>query len=239
MEDKKKDELKDILEQTFSQEDIENRLKEQIKTASNNRDKFTQKRKKLDNGISKKEKRKFSFNNLNFNTLLTILLSILAILIFITIYIFNENGENKIEVNKTETEKTSFNKLYNSKNYDTFKCYSYKNGKISLPIKECKKDLDNFLTNNRNANRFEIVPLISEDDSIIYKNIEKDLTNISKKEKEKIKEYLNIGLSTERILESVWYIKKTLGESTIVTSSQYYVKSDNNKEKGVIIRAYH
>ncbi|WP_321314352.1 hypothetical protein [Halarcobacter sp.] len=238
MEDIKKNELKGVMDKTFSQEEIENRLKEQIKAASNNRDKMS-KRKTTQTKMPINKKNKFSFNNLNFNSLLLILVSVLAILIFVTIYLFNQDKKDLVKPNKTDEEKSYFNKLYNSKNYDTFKCYSFKNGKISLPIKECKENLDKFLDKNKTANRFEVVPLISENDSIIYNDIEKNLSDKTKEEKEKIKEYLNIGLSTERILESVWYIKKTLGESTIVTSSQYYVKSDNEKEKGVIIRAYH
>ncbi|WP_321468659.1 hypothetical protein [Halarcobacter sp.] len=238
MEDIKKNELKGVMDKTFSQEEIENRLKEQIKAASNNRDKMS-KRKTTQTKMPINKKNKFSFNNLNFNSLLLILVSVLAILIFVTIYLFNQDKKDLVKPNKTDEEKSYFNKLYNSKNYDTFKCYSFKNGKISLPIKECKENLDKFLDKNKTANRFEVVPLISENDSIIYNDIEKNLSDKTKEQKEKIKEYLNIGLSSERILESVWYIKKTLGESTIVTSSQYYVKSDNEKEKGVIIRAYH
>lgn len=99
--------------------------------------------------------------------------------------------------------------------------------------------MDKFLLDNRNANRFEIVPLISENDSIIYKSIKNDIKNQEEALNKKVKEYLFIGLATERILESVWYIKKILGEDTIVTSSQYYVKSENENEQGVIIRAYH
>jgi len=238
LEDIKKNELKGVMDKTFSQEEIENRLKEQIKAASNNRDKMS-KRKTTQTKMPINKKNKFSFNNLNFNSLLLILVSVLAILIFVTIYLFNQDKKDLVKPNKTDEEKSYFNKLYNSKNYDTFKCYSFKNGKISLPIKECKENLDKFLDKNKTANRFEVVPLISENDSIIYNDIEKNLSDKTKEQKEKIKEYLNIGLSSERILESVWYIKKTLGESTIVTSSQYYVKSDNEKEKGVIIRAYH
>lgn len=238
MEDKRKEELKGVMDKTFSQEEIENRLKEQILTASNNRDKMS-KKKPTQSKMPINKKSKFSFNNLNFNALLLILGFVMAILIFVTIYLFNKDTKDFVKPNKTDEEKSYFDKLYNSKNYDTFKCYSFKDGKISLPIKECKENLDEFLIKNRTANRFEIVPLISENDSIIYKDIEKNLSDKTQEQKDKIKEYLNIGLSSERILESVWFIKKILGETTIVTSSQYYVKSDNKDEKGVIIRAYH
>lgn len=44
MEDIKKNELKGVMDKTFSQEEIENRLKEQIKAASNNRDKMSKRK---------------------------------------------------------------------------------------------------------------------------------------------------------------------------------------------------
>lgn len=239
MEDNKKDELKEVMGQSFSQEEIEKRLKEQIKNASKTREQFNKKRETITQKNILNNKKPL-FERLSFNSLLIGLLAVAAILIFVTIYLFNKQESNNfVKPNKKDDEKKYFNQMYNSKNYDTFKCYSYVDGKISLPLKECKESLDKFLNKNKHANRFEIVPLVSDSDSVIYNDIEKDLVNKPEKMQKKIKEYLNIGLSSERILESVWYIKKILGEATIVTSSQYYVKSENKDEKGVIIRAYH
>lgn len=236
MEDNKKNELKETLSKTYSQEDIENRLKQKIQTASQNRERFTKNRITLRNTLPKKE---LNFQKFNLNFLLLILLIIMGFLIFVTIYLFNKDAKKSVLINEDKKEKSYFTELYNSKNYDTFTCYSFKDVKISFPIKECKTKLDEFLTKNKNANRFEIVPIISTNDSIIYKSIEKDLSVQPEDLKKKIAEYLNIGLSNERVLESVWYIKKSLGEATIVTSSLYYVKSEKENEQGVIIRAYH
>lgn len=236
----KENELKEILADNFSQDEIERRLKEKINSASKKRDSFTKNSRSKQKVINKKG----SFlDKISLNTLLFILLVIMAILIFVAIYLFNGNSKtvnnSNVDLNVDKKESSYFRKLYNSNNYDTYKCYSFDYGKIALPIKKCKQSLDLFLQKNKNANRFEIVPLISQNDTILYKMIEGDLYTKPKELQEKIKEYINIGLSTERILESVWYIKKTLGENTIVTSSQYYIKSDKSNEQGVIIRAYH
>ncbi|QDF28212.1 hypothetical protein [Halarcobacter anaerophilus] len=236
--DKKENELKEVLGNSFSQDDIEKKLKEKIKKASKDREMFEKKSKITHNKPANKD---FITKKMNLNLLLFILLAIMGILIFVTIYLFNSSKPVKksVSLNSNKEEKSYFKRLYNSKNYDTYKCYSFKYGNIALPIKECKENLDIFLEKNKNANRFEIVPLISQNDTVIYKQIEENLKEKPKEFQDKVKEYLNIGLSSERILESVWYIKKVLGEDTIVTSSQYYVKSDKNNEQGVIIRAYH
>ncbi|QKF81210.1 hypothetical protein [Halarcobacter ebronensis] len=236
MEDNKIDELKNAMgSANLSQEQLQEQLKQKIQKASKTRalfEKGSAKRATLNSfkHIKKSEN----------NKILLVLLSITAILIFIAIYIFNKETKKEEPVYTKETKnRLSFKELYDSKNYATYNCYEFKSGKISFPIKECKEEMDKFLLDNRNANRFEIVPLISENDSIIYKSIENDIKNQEEALNKKVKEYLFIGLATERILESVWYIKKILGEDTIVTSSQYYVKSENENEQGVIIRAYH
>ena len=238
MEDKKKDELKSAMGGgNLTQEQLQEQLKNKIKKASETRTniKNSSSRRATPNSFEQLNRKKN-----NHNKILIVLLGITTILLFIAIYIFNKS-DKKVQIIKSVTpeEKISFKKLYNSKKYATFNCYSFKSGKISFPIKECKQQIDEFLTANKEANRFEIVPIISQNDSVIYQSIEKDIENSSKELQKKIKEYLFIGLATERILESVWYIKKTLGEDTIVSSSQYYVKSDNENEQGVIIRAYH
>jgi len=55
---------------------------------------------------------------------------------------------------------------------------------------------------------------------------------------DRVKEYMYRGLSRERVLETTWYIKDVLGEDTILTPTNYYVKSKKNN-KGIIIKAYH
>ncbi|RXJ66947.1 hypothetical protein CRV08_11450 [Halarcobacter ebronensis] len=237
MENKKIDELKDAMgSANLSQEQLQEQLKQKIQKASKARAIFEKETPKRASLNSFKHINKKSENN----KILLFLLIITTILIFIAIYIFNKETKKEEPLYTKETKnRLSFKELYDSKNYATYNCYSFKSGKISFPIKECKEEMDKFLMENRSANRFEIVPLISENDSIIYKSIEKDIQNQPEELRKKIKEYLFIGVATERILESVWYIKKILGEETIVTSSQYYVKSDNENEQGVIIRAYH
>ena len=46
------------------------------------------------------------------------------------------------------------------------------------------------------------------------------------------------GISTKRVSEIIWYIKQQLPENSIITSKEYYVKTDD-PVSSVVVKAYH
>ncbi len=65
-----------------------------------------------------------------------------------------------------------------------------------------------------------------------------NIKQMDKAFQDRVKEYMFRGLSRERVLETSWQIKDILGEDTVLTPTNYYVKSKKNN-KGIIIKAYH
>lgn len=151
--------------------------------------------------------------------------------------IIKEVIKEKIVTKVVKLDKKNFKEYYNSSKYNTLKCYDFKAGNV-FPTSTCKKNLAKFLKENNKAIRFEVIPVIAEDDNIIFDKLQTNIKNMDKAFQEKVKEYMFRGLSRERVLESSWHIKDTLGENTILTPTNYYVKSKKNN-KGIIIKAYH
>lgn len=124
------------------------------------------------------------------------------------------------------SKKDKFLKIYNSNNYKLINCYDYKAAAIN-PSESCKNKIAQFLTENKDAIRFQIISVVSEKDINDYKNYDKN-----------IKELIVNGLSIKRIIEITWYSKKVLGEKTIITSNNYYIKSTKDTS-GVVLKAYY
>jgi len=145
--------------------------------------------------------------------------------------------KEKIVTKIVKLDKKNFKEYYNSSKYKTLKCYNFKAGDV-FPDIQCKTDLKKFLKDNKNALRFEVIPVIAEDDNKVFLKMQSNIQNMNKEFQEKVKEYMFKGLSRDRVLETSWYIKDTLGEDTILTPTNYYVKS-KKENKGIIIKAYH
>ncbi len=244
MEKSKEDQLKAILNKTLSSQEIEQKLKKEINKKTE---------KTIINNKRQKEK--------NLNRLLYSVIVLVIILQIILIYLLTytpSKEKNKIIQTKIEKinpakekivlkEKTitkiedltknNFKKFYNSREYNTLKCYEYAQGRIS-PNKACKKSIDKFLLDNKNALRFEIIPVVGESDYLFFNKLEEKIQTLDKKYKDKIKDYMLKGLSIKRVLEISWDIKEKLGEDTIITPTNYYVVSQKDN-KGVIVKAYY
>lgn len=145
--------------------------------------------------------------------------------------------KEKIVTKIVNLDKKDFKKYYNSSKYNTLKCYNFKAGDI-FPDAQCKKDLVKFIEANKNAIRFEVIPVIAKDDNRIFTKIEPNIKGLEQSFQDRVKEYMFRGLGRERVLETSWQIKDILGEDTVLTPTNYYVKSKKNN-KGIIIKAYH
>lgn len=151
--------------------------------------------------------------------------------------VIKEVIKEKIVTKVVPLDKKNFKSYYNSTKYNSLKCYNFKAGDI-FPTSICKNNLVKFLKDNKNAIRFEIVSVIGKSDNIIFNKMQENIKSMDKAFQNRVKEYMNKGLSRERVLETTWYIKDILGEDTILTPTNYYVKSKKNN-KGIIIKAYH
>ncbi len=151
--------------------------------------------------------------------------------------VIKEVIKEKIVTKIVKLEKQNFKEYYNSKKYNTLKCYNFKAGDI-FPNAKCKTSLKTFLKANKNALRFEIIPVIAEEDNKIFVKIQSKLKGMEQSFQDKVKEYMFRGLSRERVLETSWQVKDILGEDVVLTPTNYYVKSKKNN-KGIIIKAYH
>lgn len=298
MDKNKSEKLKEILNQTISQEEIESKLKKEIKISATKKAKEKKEKEeealkeiKEEKPIEKKEEakedliipnvrnKKKESMNININILLYLAGSIAVLLFIVVIYLFTsktdifsqsnpiveekveEKIEKKIEViNDTkqiepkvitkeiikekvvtkivDLDKQNFKTYYNSLKFNTLKCYKFKAGDV-FPTKSCKENLKKFLNENKNSIKFEIIPVIAQDDNILISKLNlKNNKNLDDSFKNKIEEYIFKGLGRQRVLETTWHVKDILGEDTILTPTNYYVKSKKNN-KGVIIKAYY
>ncbi len=290
----KSEQLKEILNKTLSFEDIEKKLKKEIKVAN------------IKKNIESTDARKGKNNSSNINIILYLLSIITIILLCVIVYLFiqknstkeensshisnkelilqnnikelkqkeallSKNIQDKKEILKkqskeiklktnltfikdnmlkvkqkeepknitkiTKLDRKSFKSYYNSTKHNTLTCYNFKSGNI-FPTKSCQRSINKFFKENKDAIRFEIIPVLAKDDNIIFNKLKSNIKNLDNSFKEKVKEYMNRGLSRERVLETTWYIVDTFGKDIILTPTNYYVKSLKNN-KGVIIKAYH
>lgn len=97
--------------------------------------------------------------------------------------------------------------------------------------------MKSFLEKNKQAIRIEVIAVIAQEDIDLFNGIENiKLENYSTPQR--LKEYALRGLSRDRVLESTWYVKDTLGQDIVLTPTNYYVKSQKSN-KGIIIKAYY
>lgn len=151
--------------------------------------------------------------------------------------IIKEVIKEKIITKPVKLDNKSFKKFYNSPKFNTLKCYNFKAGNI-FPNKTCKDSLGKFLKENIDAIRIEIVPVIAQSDYVVFKKLEENIKTLDKAYQDRVQEYMFRGLARERVLEITWQIKEILGKDTLLTPTNYYVKSQK-ENKGVIIKAYH
>ncbi len=151
--------------------------------------------------------------------------------------IIKEVIKERVITKVVKLDKKNFKTYYNSAKFNSLKCYNFKAGDV-FPTNTCKKNLAKFLKENKNALRFEVIPVIAENDNIIFNKMQSNMKSMDKAFQDRVKEYMYRGLSRERVLETTWYIKDILGEDSILTPTNYYVKSKKNN-KGIIVKAYH
>lgn len=151
--------------------------------------------------------------------------------------IVKEVIKEKIVTKTVKLDKKNFKQYYYSSNNNTLKCYDFKAGDI-FPNKSCKSSLNKFLNENKDAIRIEIIPVIAQSDYIVFKKLDENIKSLDKSYQERVKEYMFRGLARERVLEITWQIRDVLGNDTVLTPTNYYVKSQKDN-KGVIVKAYH
>lgn len=140
-----------------------------------------------------------------------------------------------VEIQRETLSTPAFKKFYNGLDYEKVTCYDYIAGSTHA-TKACKTKVKKFLEKNKSSIRFEIIGVLGEDDFKIFNK----LNNIkidSYGKSNKLKEFVYRGLARERVLEISWNVKEVLGEDTILTPTNYYVKSQKNN-KGFIIKAF-
>jgi len=131
----------------------------------------------------------------------------------------------EVIVTKEATNEDLINK-FNTDNFKILKCTNYRIHKYDISD-TCKKNLDVFINENKNAFRFEVTATLSQNDIKGYL-----------KYKAYLEEVLMAGISTKRVSEIIWYIKQQLPENSIITSKEYYVKTDD-PVSSVVVKAYH
>lgn len=117
-----------------------------------------------------------------------------------------------------------FTKVYFTKKSKSYKCYNFPAGEIFIP-NDCLTKLKVFLDNNKDALRYQIIPVLDKNDKEKYKKFEKEYQNL-----------LLSGLSSKRVSEVVWGIKKLVNHDIILTSNSYYLES--KKGSGFILKAH-
>lgn len=124
--------------------------------------------------------------------------------------------------------KDNFKEIFNTKNFNLVKCYSYGIFEY-MPTNACKKSLTKFLEDNKKAIRLELIGVVGIDDIKKANSLAKD---------EKIQEYIIRGIARDRVIEASWFIKELLKDkNAVITPVNYYIKSKKNN-KGLVLRAY-
>lgn len=129
-------------------------------------------------------------------------------------------------ITATNVDKNSFKKIYFSDKSNHLKCYDYSQI-ATAPTSTCLNELKPFLEKNSNALRFQIIPVLSDNDEKAFSKFDKETKNT----------LLN-GVSTQRVTETIWQVKKMLGNDIIITADSYYVKSEKGNS-GFILKAYY
>lgn len=242
--------IKEVLDKKIPQEEIEKKLKE--KSSDDIKTKTKEDLKNIGNGIKVVPNK----NTRTINTIIYLFSLLSLVLLIFAIYLYTTKNstilqskpevkvkeiiklvvDEKIIEKVVDLDNKNFKKYYNSTEFNTFKCYDFKEGQIHLP-KECANQLNIFFKDNINSIKFEIIPVVAASDNIIYDKIKNSIVELDFKFKEKIKDYLLFGLSKERVLETTFYIKEKFGEELVIVPTNYYVES-TKENKGIIIKAY-
>jgi hypothetical protein len=139
-----------------------------------------------------------------------------------------ENKQLKIKIEKLNNnqQNKSFKQLYFSENSKVLKCYEYESASTTIPS-VCSNKFESFLNENQKALRFQVIPVLSSKDIKAFEKFDENTQDL----------LLN-GVSTKRISELLWQMKKILGNDIILTSNSYYVKSKQDNS-GFILKAYY
>lgn len=242
--------IKDVLDKKST------KSKEIIEVEKNLKEKVLENKMQIE---SKEEKEN------NFNTLITFFSILAAMLFCFAIYLFIKDNskvqtkiiEKPIEkivekvvekpvekviikekiVNKViNTDYEGFKNYFNSSKFDAIRCYDFKPNNSSLST-ECKTSINNYIALNKEIIKFELIPIVSDEDNKFYEKIVEKNNEINNGEKAKIKDYLLRGISGERMMEAIFYMKEKLGEDVIIIPTNYYVKSKVTNS-GFMIKAY-
>ena len=151
--------------------------------------------------------------------------------------VIKEKVVTKVETKIVDLDNKNFRKFYYTQKFKVLKCYDFK-ANSSLVTKACKKKIDNFVKNTKNLTRVEIIAVVADGDNVVFNSIKKDINKHSKTLQNKIKEYLIRGFSRQRVIETASYIRENLNEYTVVTPTNYYVKSAKDN-KGIIIKGFY
>ena len=135
--------------------------------------------------------------------------------------------QEKNQVSKV-TKKTS-----DRKKFKTYTCTSFEKGSIDIP-NSCKKELHKFIDKYKEqAKEFEIIGLVDETEFKLIQSLE----NVyGSQEVKRVKKYVQVGLSRQRVIETTWLTKARLKDNVKVGAVNYTVYSNN--KRGFVIRAY-
>lgn len=258
--------LKEVLSQTMSEQTIEKKLKENIK--SKNKSNSNQKKSKTINPefsipkVTPQVKPKIkNTNNMRFVNyfIYSISFIVIAVLSAIIYFLLEKQKEvvvkeviqpKKVEVvkekvvTKVETktkivdlDNKNFRKFYYTQKSKVLRCYDFK-ANSSLVTKQCKDKITDFVKNTKNLTRVEIIAVVAQDDNVLFNKIKDDISKQNKSVQKEVQEYLIRGFSRQRVIETASFIRDNLNEYTVVTPTNYYVKSAKDN-KGVIIKGFY
>jgi len=137
--------------------------------------------------------------------------------------LIQDNGDNIPKVNKP-SDRLKFK---------TYTCKSFEKGSITVP-KSCKKELYSFIDKYKlKAKEFEVIGMVDKTEFKLIQNLEDVYGN---DEVKRVKKYVQIGLSRQRVIESTWLVKERLEKNKKIGAVNYTVYSKN--KRGFVIRAY-
>lgn len=275
MEEKNNTErLKEVLSQTISQDNIEQKLKDKTANKQNAKKSPNTKKTKTINpppnittAIPQEKPKIKNTNsmrafNLFFHSLsITIILVLSGVIYFLLqdknnkqplikkevvvkkvvepkeIEVIKEKVITKVETKIVDLDNKNFRKFYYTQKSKVVKCYDFK-ANSSLVTKECKDKITDFVKNTKNLTRVEIIAVVADADNVVFNTIKNDISKQSKNVQKSVQEYLIRGFSRQRVIETASFIRDNLNEYTVVTPTNYYVKSAKDN-KGVIIKGFY
>lgn len=118
-------------------------------------------------------------------------------------------------------------------NFKTYTCKSFQKGSINVP-NSCKKALYKFIDKYKTqAKGFEVIGMVDKTEFKLIQNLEDVYGN---DEVKRVKKYVQIGLSRQRVIETTWLVKERLQNGKKIGAVNYTVYSKN--KRGFVIRAY-